>query len=333
MGQNIGTCITAIIASLSSGRQAKRVALCHAAVNILGSAVCFVPYLFIPTGNVTATPAVIALLHTAFNVISFIVLMPFAGFIERLICRLIPEKGVGDSSNDIGFDLLPPSVTVSECMTYTVRLAHLTADTVKLAASGTKSETVEKNEQTSDRYEDILRTALCRIAKSPLSYADSLKVSRMLYTISDLERICDHALHISKSDNGFSPTAKNELTVLSGAVCETVDTAVRAFSENDAQLAFHTEPAEQVIDALIAKIRRRHIERLRNGECKPENGLHFSDLLVDFERISDHCSNISAAVIELKRGSFETHRYLKNVKKHDQSFTRLYKSFDKKYRI
>lgn len=354
MGQNIGTCITALISCLGGSKNAKRVAAAHTSVNVIGTAVFFTLFEIL---RLTArgsffseaiNPVGIAAAHTAFNILSTLLILPFTKKLEKLICRIVkdgaPKKDGIPTLDERLF--MSPSIAVSECMSKTREMARLARDTVLLSLEQISkydkkvSDTVADNEKRSDMYEDMLLTSLVRIAEKSLSDYDSAGVSRMLYTVSDLERMCDHALHISldtgellEKTKGYSKEAMKELSVLSAAVKEITEITSDAFLNNDPLLAVNTEPLEQVIDKLTAKMHKNHVKRLQSGACTVEQGLTFANLLGDLERISDHCSNISAAVIELAHGSFETHRYLHDVKHENAQFNRIYAQFNEKYKL
>ena len=354
MGQNIGTCITALISCLGGSKNAKRVAAAHTSVNVIGTAVFFTLFEIL---RLTArgsffseaiNPVGIAAAHTAFNILSTLLILPFTKKLEKLICRIVKD-GAPKKDGIPALDerlLMSPSIAVSECMSKTREMAQLSRDTVLLSLEQISkydkkvSDMVSDNEKRSDMYEDMLLTSLVRIAEKSLSDYDSASVSRMLYTVSDLERMCDHALHISldtgellEKTKGYSKEAMKELSVLSAAVKEITEITSAAFLNNDPLLAVNTEPLEQVIDKLTAKMHKNHVKRLQSGACTVEQGLTFANLLGDLERISDHCSNISAAVIELSHGSFETHRYLHDVKHENAQFNSIYAQFDEKYRL
>lgn len=354
MGQNIGTCITALISCLGGSKNAKRVAAAHTSVNVIGTAVFFTLFEIL---RLTArgsffseaiNPVGIAAAHTAFNILSTLLILPFSKKLEKLICRIVkdgaPKKDGIPALDERLF--MSPSIAVSECMSKTREMAQLSRDTVLLSLEQISkydkkvSDMVSDNEKRSDMYEDMLLTSLVRIAEKSLSDYDSASVSRMLYTVSDLERMCDHALHISldtgellEKTKGYSKEAMKELSVLSAAVKEITEITSAAFLNNDPLLAVNTEPLEQVIDKLTAKMHKNHVKRLQSGACTVEQGLTFANLLGDLERISDHCSNISAAVIELSHGSFETHRYLHDVKHENAQFKSIYAQFNEKYRL
>lgn len=354
MGQNIGTCITAVLSCINSGKNAKRVAAAHTSVNVIGTAVFFTIFEIIryTAGkaffSAPITPVGIAAAHTAFNILSTLLLLPFTKKLERLICRIIKD-GEPETSDVPALDerlFLSPSVAVSEFMSRTRDMARLTRKTVLLSLEQIvsydekTSEAIAKNEKLSDMYEDMLLTGLVRIAEKSLSAADSKSVSRMLYTVSDLERMCDHALHISldtkellDKTNGYSEEALHEISVLTAAVKEITEITLGAFLNNDPELAVNTEPLEQVIDKLTSFMYKSHVQRLQSGKCSARQGLEFADLLGDLERISDHCSNVSAAVIELAHGSFETHSYLNRVKNTSAKFKRTYAQYSEKYKI
>lgn len=354
MGQNIGTCITAVLSCIGSGKNAKRVAAAHTSVNIIGTAVFFTAFeiLRLTTNweffDSPISPVGIAIAHTAFNVLATVMLLPFTKQLEKLICRIIPDsvesKPIIPTLDKRLF--LSPSIAVSECMSRTRDMAKLTQSTVISALDqimsykSNVSHTIAENEKLSDMYQDMLLTGLVKIAEKSISEQDSSSVSRMMYTVSDLERMCDHSLRISigtdelmSKTKGYSHDAMRELSVLTSALKEITDITVTAFLNNDPVLARNTEPLEQVIDKLIDDMHKNHVDRLRKGQCTVEQGLSFNDLLTDLERISDHCSNISAAVIEIAHGSFQTHSYLNRFKNSSEEFEQIYSQYEHKYSI
>lgn len=354
MGQNIGTCITALLSCIGSGKNAKRVAAAHTAVNVIGTVVFFTIFEILRYStdraffSTSISPVGIAVAHTAFNVLATLLILPFTKNLEKLICRIITDSQ--ESKPDIPtLDkrlFLSPSIAVSECMSRTRDMARLTQSTVISALDQIMSykskatQIITENEKLSDMYQDMLLTGLVKIAEKSISAEDSSSVSRMIYTVSDLERMCDHALHITidtddlmSKTKGYSSDAMRELSVLTAALKEITEITVTAFLNNDPNLAKKTEPLEQVIDKLTAVMHKNHVSRLQNGQCTVEQGLSFNDLLTDLERISDHCSNISAAVIEISRGSFETHRYLNRIKSSGAEFERIYEQYEQKYSI
>lgn len=354
MGQNIGTCVTAFISSIGVSKNAKKVSVIHIAFNIIGTAVLLPLYFGLDAifafafTNLPINAAGIALVHSVFNVFTTVLLLPFSNLLVKLANRLLGgDKPEGKAASLIDSRLFAtPSVAVSECNSLTSKMADVASNTVAeairlLESFDTKQcERISEQESALDKYEDELGTYLVRLASSQLSDSDSIKVSKMLHTIGDFERLGDHALNILNSakelnEKGltFSGEAKAELKTLEAAITEIMEITVLAEQNDDLKLARRVEPLEQVIDGIVAKIKSNHINRLKKGECSIELGFILSDLLNNFERISDHCSNIAVAVIELSRHSFDTHKYLTSVKYGSGTFKRYFIEYKEKYNI
>ncbi len=354
MGQNIGTCVTAFISSIGVSKNAKKVSVIHIAFNIIGTAVLLPLYFGLDAifdfafTNLPINAAGIALVHSLFNAFTTALLLPFSNLLVKLANRLLgvdkPEVKAASFIDSRLF--VTPSVAVSECNSLTSKMAGVAnntiAEAIKLLESfDTKQcERISEQESALDKYEDELGTYLVRLASSQLSDSDSIKVSKMLHTIGDFERLGDHALNILNSakelnEKGltFSGEAKAELKALEAAITEIMEITVLAEQNDDVKLARRVEPLEQVIDGIVAKIKSNHINRLKKGECSIELGFILSDLLNNFERISDHCSNIAVAVIELSRHSFDTHKYLTSIKYGSGTFKRYFIEYKEKYNI
>ena len=355
MGLNIGTCITAVLSSIGVNRDAKRVAAVHVLFNVIGTSVvlaafyimhAFFDFSFL---DKVIDPLGIAFCHTAFNIVTMLMLMPFAKLLIRLSRALIKDRK-GDAKTFTFLDerlLKTPSVAVAECRNSTVEMAKLTKETIFDAISligdynKEMAQSIVERESEVDEYEDKLGTFLVKISSSGLTLRDSHSVSKMLHSISDFERISDHAVNILNTAQeihdkhvAFSPGAAKELEVLINALKEILDITVTAFENDDLELAQKVEPLEQVIDNLTDEIKTRHIERLRAGNCTIEMGFILTDLTTDFERVSDHCSNIAVALIEVEEDVFNTHRYLNAVKTgNDDSFKSYYDSFSDSYKL
>ncbi|MBR0230995.1 MAG: Na/Pi cotransporter family protein [Clostridia bacterium] len=357
MGLNIGTCITAVISSIGVNRDAKRVAAVHVLFNVIGTAVVLAAFYALHAVidfsflNKEIDPFGIAFCHTAFNIVTMLLLMPFAKQLVKLSRIIIKgKKGGEEASEAIMLDerlLQTPAVAVAECRNYTVKMAKLAKETIFDAIdtlseySKDKAESIEERESEIDGYEDKLGTYLVKMSSSGLTQRDSHSVSKMLHSISDFERISDHAVNILRTAReiyekqvSFSAEAKKELWVLIAALKEILNITVTAFSEDDLELAQKVEPLEQVIDNLTDEIKSRHIERLRAGNCTIEMGFILTDLTTDFERVSDHCSNIAVALIEVEEDVFNTHTYLNAVKTgNDEKFKNYYDAFSEEYKL
>ena len=341
MGQNIGTCVTALLSSIGVNRNARRVSVIHISFNLIGTAVCLAAFY---GGNLifhyafleaAIDPAGVALVHSIFNIATTALLLPFSRQLERLAYLIIKEDTQESSKEIYTFVdsrlLATPSVAIAECANRTVEMARLAEDTFLRSLTlldkfdEKVAEKVTAKEDQLDRYEDQLGTFLVQLSSKALSESDSRNISKQLHTIGDFERIGDHAVNllstareIHEKDIRFSGTAEKELTVLTAALKEILRVTTKAFAENDLLLAARVEPLEQVIDGLIADIKSNHIARLQKGNCTIEMGFVLSDLLTNCERVSDHCSNIAVAQIETAQNAYQAHEYLIALK-HDGS--------------
>ncbi|MBE6796665.1 MAG: Na/Pi cotransporter family protein [Ruminococcaceae bacterium] len=355
LGQNIGTCATAMISCLGAGAGAKKVSLSHTLINVLGT-VIFLPVFII--GNVAlgsyfdnnfVNPASIAVIHTIFNLSNVIILAPFTKLIARLANKLVKEKSGEEKAKTEAVYLderlfRSPAVAVMECDNYASKMAVIAKDTIlkslELVFSYNKDEAkkIKEYETTLDVYEDQLGTYLVRLSSESLTNNDARTVSKMLHNIGDFERLGDHALNLQKVAEEihdkkvhFSENARKEITLLLQAIAEITILTTRVYEKNDVELAARVEPLEQVIDRVTAEIKAHHINRLQSGDCTIELGFVLSDLLTNCERISDHCSNIAVAVIEAEMDSFDTHSYLRDIKHNNEQFTEIFEEFKKKY--
>ena len=357
LGQNIGTTITPIISSITGNTESRRVALSCLYIKMIGVIVvslCF--YLLhsvIGFSFMTerASAFDIAVVHTLFNIISTVILMPFCNAIEKLALKTIRgnkkerEKDVFDTLDDRFLSV--PAFAVEKCRELVCDMAHISVDAFRKATlllddfSPEMFEEVEKLEGTVDKYEDKTSTYLVKIAANQMSSKDSKAVTELLHCIGDIERISDHALNIAEAAKeiydkkiSFSPKATEDLKVITAAVGEILEHAVNALANDNIEVAKYVEPLEQVIDNLKRKIKNGHISRLRQGDCTMELGFILSDLLTNYERVSDHCSNIAVCVIEIANDSFETHEYLSRLKTGEvKEYSDLYETYSAKYQV
>ena len=334
MGQNIGTCVTALLSSIGVNRNAKRVAVIHISFNIIGTVVCLIlfyggnlifhfAFMNQPVGAVG-----IAFCHTVFNVFTTVILLPFSRQLEQLARRLIKSEPKKEHFAFLDPLLLrTPGVAVSECVNMTVQMGQTARRNVLLAIEQlsdyqeSRETEILENEDKLDIYEDRLGGYLVEISQHGISIADSRTVSRLLHAIGDFERLGDHALNLQESarelhekELHFSAAAEAELEVLLSALRDILDQALNSFSADDPDTAKKVEPLEETVDRLIEEIRVRHIQRLQTGECTIQLGFVLNDLLTNFERVSDHCSNIAVSIIEEHNGEADRHAYLHSVK-------------------
>ena len=359
MGQNIGTCVTALISSIGANTQAKRVAVMHVSINVLGTLI-WLPLLTLTNAifhfafmNQTVTPFTIAIFHSIFNILTTAILMPFSKYILKLAVWVVKDKHTAEQSGELAnvpfLDerlLSTPSVAIQECNNATNKMLELARENIRLAVrqfshySDSDQLLVLQTEEEIDTFEDRLSTYLVKLSTQALSQGDSHVISKMLHAVGDFERLGDHAVNlvgVAKEihDKGLSFTqeAQDELDNLIKAIDEILDMTVKAYETGDVDLAARVEPLEEVIDQLTAKMKDRHIKRLQQGVCTIEKGFIFSDLLNNYERISDHCSNIAVAVIEVEHDTFDAHRYLQGVKYGNHEFNMIFKEYAAKYPV
>ena len=355
MGQNIGTCVTAVLSSIGVNRNAKKVAVVHLSFNILGTTICLIPfciasYIFdMAALKCTITPLMIAVMHSIFNVVTTLILLPFTKQLEWIANKVYPEVE-GEEEPEFVLDerlFAMPALAIKDSNDAVIQMCHLSKKAFKKACGmlGNYDEEtaakVQKMERKLDNYEDQLGTYMMKITKLGISDADSKPVTRILHTINDFERIGDHAINVMSvakelhdKKQIFSGVALEEIKVLNAATFELLDMTAEAFEKNDLQLAIMVEPLEQTIDKLVYEMKRNHILRLQADECTIKLGFAFNDLLTSYERAADHCSNIAIAVVEAAKGTFEPHEYLKNVKyDNKEDFEKVYRQFRNRYNL
>ena len=356
MGQNIGTCITAVISSIGASRSARKVSIIHITFNLIGTAVFLTVYLLAraliqPVAEFfagTIDPAGIAICHSIFNICTTVMLLPFSRFLVKVADRVIPDKhDVADVQSELldSRVLAMPAMAITACNTLTEQMAFASGYAVQSAMglldqyNEAIASALEEGEETIDLYEDRLGQYLTQISGQGLSEHDSRQRFKMQHVISDFERLGDHAINLldaarEKHEKGyqFSADAAAQMTVLQAAVSEILDVTCRAYQENDPALAAQVEPLEQVIDNLIRKARSAHLSRLNNGQCTIEMGFVLADVLGNYERVSDHCSNIAVAIIEADSDRYDSHQYLDSIKTgENREFQQQYKQYSEKY--
>lgn len=354
LGQNIGSCVTALISSVGANKPAKRVAFVHLYFNVIGTVVFLSifyllnAFISMPFMEESLNAVGIAVIHTGFNVLATALFLPFTKQLEKLACLTVRDDSNDEKLTPMLLDerlLKTPSVAIEQCRNVCIRMARLTQETLKMSMEvvttydAKKCAEVIDNENAIDIFEDKIGSYILKISSKDLSENDSKIVSSMLHTIGDLERISDHAVNIVEAAEEmhskkikFSPQALRELPVIINAVSEILDMSINAFVNNDVNLAKNVEPLEDVIDQLRSDLKTRHIERLRNGKCTIELGFILQDLLTNFERVSDHCSNIAVYLIQISDNSMDTHEYMNELKKLDRSeFMDEFNDYKNKY--
>ena len=355
MGQNIGTCVTALLSSVGTNKNAKRAAVVHLMFNVIGvvvllAAFCIVKAVFAPAIlQAPATMYGIAVAHSCFNVICTALLLPSGGLLEKLAVRLVPDGPREPAEQPVELDerlLATPPLALQQCRAVAEEMAACAAAALNRgldafsAYTPELAEGIRRDEKRCDRYEDALGTYLVRLSTQQMGAAESEEATELLKTIGDFERISDHAVNVLESAEElrtkgltFSKTAQRELDVLSKAVRNILTLALRAFREQDMDAAGQVEPLEQVIDGLKEQMRTRHILRLQQGQCSIETGFVWCDLLTDLERTSDHCSNIAGCVIDAAQHDLNLHETLRSVRHSDGTYRQRLDACAEVYRL
>lgn len=363
MGQNIGTCVTALLSSIGATKNGKRAAIIHLYFNVIGTVTFMIVFYALNAVihfsflNLTAQEFGIAVIHTTFNIVTTAYLLPLRKVLEKLAYATIKldddEKRIMDNRSGNEFALLDdrfleaPSLAVEHCKQVINKMADISRESLFISMSligGYDEEQalrVGELETRADKYEDALGTYIMKISTKNLKKEDSEMLNVMLHCIGDFERIsdyacnlCDSARELQQKNMQFSPKAETELDILSSAVREAVDISFDAFKSNNKNEADKVEPLEELIDTLAVELKARHIRRLREGKCTIELGFAHSDILNNLERVADHCSNIAVDVIQSDQLEFDAHEYLDRIKNKDnQQFARDYKTYKEKYRL
>ena len=353
MGQNIGTCVTAMLSSVGATKNAKRAAYVHLLFNIIGTLLGLilflaVSYIWKPAilGH-GATHLGISICHTAFNIICTAALLPSGNLLEKLVCKLVPDAKQPETASELDERLLAtPSVALEQCRILTGDMARCAQKTFRNSARAfgdltpELAQAVRDGETQTDHYEDILNSYLVKLSSLQISAQDSAEAAVLLKALNDFERIGDHSLNILEAaeelkEKGltFSESARNEFRILAEAVDEIIVLSFTAFQNNDLEMAFRVEPLEQVIDDLREKLRIHHILRLQKGSCSIETGFIWSDLITAMERIGDHCSNIAGCVVDMAHNNMTVHDVLRSAHTENQHFTEQYKDYAAKYSL
>ena len=357
MGIAIGAAVPVLLSALGANLNGKRTAFIYLLIDVLGvliwallfyGANAIIHFTFLDT---VMSSVSIALMNTLFRLATVIVLLPCIGLMEHMVELLFPDDGSAAEEQEMDRleerFLQHPALSIEQSRLVTNSMAERTEGNLLMAVglrnrwSDKDFRMVGETESVIDRYEDKLGTYLMKITSKSLSQSQSEEVSKYLHTISDFERISDHALNISEAakeihdkDLQFSPEACHELDVIESAVREILSIAVGAFVENDPQRAARVEPLEEIIDGLCDEMKSHHVDRLQSGSCTLNQGFVFNDLLTNYERVADHCSNIAVAIIELESDSFDTHEYLNSVRAmKSSSFARYYEEYKQEYHL
>lgn len=353
MGQNIGTCITALLSCVGTNKNARRAALVHLSFNVIGTTIllsvfCLIKIIFLPAFLLDAASSFgIAIAHTAFNVLCTLLMLPTTGLLEKLTIWLIPDNAEKEKKVELDERLLStPSIALEQSRSVAVDMANTAAEALKesLALAETytpaAAERIRKNEERTDHYEDVLGTYLVHLSTRQINEANRTEAAKLLKIIGDFERIADHSVNLLESfeelrEKGLALTdkARGEYHVLSAAISEILDLSLTAFLNNDVHAAQSVEPLEQVIDILKEKMRTCHILRMQSGESSIDVGFVWSDILTNLERVADHCSNIAGCVTDLASPNMNIHESLRELRNNSADFRVRFEEYRMKYAL
>lgn len=353
MGQNIGTCVTALLSSFGTNKHAKRAAIIHLAFNVSGTVVWLTAFSLLSMLlrpallDASATYLGIAACHSMFNILCTALLFPLSGLLEKLAYLIVPEGK--DTAKTVELDerlLATPSIALGQCHNLVLKMAEETVTAVQMSLHTllrgdlTEADKIRASEKNVDHYEDVLGTFLTKLSRAQISDDDSSEVSKLLKVIGDLERISDHSVNVLESAEemkekkiSFSEGAKQEMEVLCSALTEVLVLTMDALRSNDWEVATSVEPLEQVIDHIKSILRNRHINRLKKGECSVEAGFIWADLLNDMERTSDHCSNIAVSIIDAHAHNMNAHQSLRSLKEGNPAFFEKLDDYSRRYQL
>lgn len=351
MGQNIGTCVTALLSSAGANKNGKRAALVHLFFNIIGTLVILILFYivksFMPIFTQSTDGFQIAVMHTFFNVVCTALLLPASSLLEKLAYKLIKDAASKENEPKLDERLLnTPAVALGVCHDATVTMAREAVHAFDLSFSALfdyteeKAAEIRKIEDKTDKYEDVIGTYLVKLSSHQIGDKASEETGKLLKLIGDFERISDHAVNIVESveemrDKGleFTEEARGELNILSKSVQEILSLSLRAFAENDLEEAYKVEPLEEVVDSIKEQLRTRHIYRLQEGRCSISAGFVWSDILTNFERTADHCSNIAACIIDTAKDNLNLHESVREMKKDQGTYLTLFNQYSQKYSL
>lgn len=353
MGQNIGTTVTALLSSIGTNKNARRAAIVHLYFNLIGTAIFIA--LFVLSGKLfdivfygqVANPVLIAIAHSVFNILCTSILLPFSGWLEKLAYKTIKDDDKQDKISLLDSRLFStPSIAINRAREVTEDMADTALSAIRQSIKllgrydEKAAEKTRAAEDQTDVYEDALGSYLVKLSSQSLSAQDATESAKLLYLIGEFERIADYALEIAGSAEEmhdkklhFSDEAAKELEVMCAAVDEIVEITVRAFKEDNFELAARVDPLEEVIDELKSTMKRHHVSRLQCNACTIEQGFIFSDLITAMERVSDHCSNVAGGIIEISHDSLNTHNYLYKLKTESEDFRNQFQEYSLKYKI
>lgn len=351
MGDGIGTCVTALISSVGTKRDAKRASTVHLIINAVGSLIWITVYWLIKMifhPKILDSPATyvsVAIINTGFKILNTILFLPLSGALEKVICKLIPDSDEEEKSAALDERLLvTPSLALQQCRSKEIEMAQLAASAFRLSVDSIKTysadiaKEIRKNEAKCDRYEDMLATYLVKLSSEKLSDSDNESATMLLKLTGDFERISDHAVNILEAAEelnekkiSFTDNAAADFEVIAAAVNEIINISLEAFVNNDRERAADVEPLEQVIDKLKEVMRTGHVKRMQNGECTMETGFVWNDILTDFERVSDHCSNIAGCIIDSSDHNLNIHKTLSQTRHNSKAYEEKYAYFARKY--
>lgn len=354
MGQNIGTCITAVISSIGVNKSAKRVAAFHVTVKVIGVMI-FLTVFYIASMildfkfiNNNINPVGIAIVHSIFNIFIVSVLLPFTDKLVLLVNKIVPDDESKEKVQFLDQRLLnTPSIALAECGKKTKEMAKMAFNNISVAMtlfedfSQIRYENIERVEKKVDEYEDNIGEFLIQVSSNDLSDRDSNEISKQLYAISNLERLSDHAMNVAniayelhEDNKEFTRIAREELKVITDALNEIIYLTCKAYKDMDIEVAKQVEPLEEVIDDLVEQINSNHVKRLKKKLSTIESGLKLIDLITNYERVSDHCSNIAIKIIEIAGDGISSHEYISKIKSQgDEDFKRMYLEYSEKYKI
>ena len=353
MGQNIGTCVTALLSAVGVNKNAKRAAFVHLSFNLIGTVILLAVFIAVRALlqpaflNYPVDSVGIAATHSAFNILATLILLPISGLFEKLAMHFIPDNKELEKAEELDERLLAtPQLALERSYALTVEMASYASGAIKGALHAVVEQDtdlakdISAKEEKTDRYEDLIGSYLVNLSGFTRGRNQGNEAAKLLKLIGDFERIADHVVNILESADELhgkgiilSSKEMSEYKIMSSAAEEIVELSFTAFMDNNIDIAFKVEPLNQVIDKIKEKLRSRHITRMQNGECGIEFGFIWADILTDIERVADHCSNIAGCIIEIADDSMELHKALKALKVQKEEYTRHFEAYSEKYSL